>query len=266
METRLLSGIFGARSFAELAKALEGSVLQLGFRYFMFCGCFFGAGASEDRICFDNCPPGWIAYYRRYNPTTDGASFDLHDPREVIPTLWRQLSSRAPAFFAEARKYGLVTGCTHPVHGPDAHWSVLSFIKDRGGTQAEAEIDAALAECYLIAGYVHDAAARLARSPRDECASRSFSAPSRLNERERQVLTWAAAGMTAAQIAAVLPISRRTVIFHLSNARRKLGAANSTHAISMALSLGLIRTTTLEALQAPPARRRPAPGRSVRGM
>jgi len=54
------------------------------------------------------------------------------------------------------------------------------------------------------------------------------------------VLTWAAAGKTTSEIAAIMPISERTVVFHLSNARRKLGATNSRHAISKALSLGLI--------------------------
>jgi DNA-binding NarL/FixJ family response regulator len=47
-----------------------------------------------------------------------------------------------------------------------------------------------------------------------------------------------------------MPISRRTVIFHLSNARRKLGAANSRHAITRAISLGLIDARS-EARRAP---------------
>ena len=34
-----------------------------------------------------------------------------------------------------------------------------------------------------------------------------------------------------------LQISDRTVVFHLSNLRRKLGAANSRHAVSKAYSL-----------------------------
>jgi DNA-binding CsgD family transcriptional regulator len=54
------------------------------------------------------------------------------------------------------------------------------------------------------------------------------------------VLTWAAAGKTMVGIADILSISQRTVFFHLSNARRKLGAANSRHAICKALALGLI--------------------------
>ncbi len=54
------------------------------------------------------------------------------------------------------------------------------------------------------------------------------------------MLTWVAAGKTTSEIAAIMPICERTVIFHLSNARRKLGATNSRHAISKALSLGLI--------------------------
>jgi DNA-binding CsgD family transcriptional regulator len=51
---------------------------------------------------------------------------------------------------------------------------------------------------------------------------------------------WAAVGRTTSEIAEILPISERTVIFHLANARQKLGAANSRQAISKAVSLGII--------------------------
>lgn len=253
MEPQLLSGIFDAESFDELARALDAGVLRLGFRYFAFFGVF-AAAAGEYPIHFDNCPRGWSTYHHRDGFVPSEARFDPYDAREVTPILWRQLAPAAPAFFDEARTFGLVTGCAHPVHGPEGQRSVLTFIKDRGGAHAEAEIDAALAPCHLLAGYVHRAAARLA-----ERTAPPLFAPGRLNERERQVLTRVAAGMTASQIATELPISRRTVIFHLSNARRKLGAANSTHAISMALSLGLIRATQRDVPQ-------PPPGRNPRGV
>jgi LuxR family transcriptional activator of bioluminescence operon len=118
----------------------------------------------------------------------------------------------------------------------------MSFIKDRGGIRAETEVQAALARCQLLAGYVHDSAARIIEQRLDAIP---LSQPhpdmgADLNGRECQVLTWAAAGKTTSEIAAILPISERTVVFHLSNARRKLGASNSRHAISKALSLGLI--------------------------
>jgi DNA-binding NarL/FixJ family response regulator len=51
-----------------------------------------------------------------------------------------------------------------------------------------------------------------------------------LNDREIDTLTWVARGKTSAQIAEMLELSKRTVDFHLDNARVKLGAATRTQA------------------------------------
>ena len=51
-----------------------------------------------------------------------------------------------------------------------------------------------------------------------------------LNDREIEVLTWVARGKTSAQIAELIGLSKRTVDFHLDNARIKLGATTRTQA------------------------------------
>jgi signal transduction histidine kinase/DNA-binding CsgD family transcriptional regulator len=61
-----------------------------------------------------------------------------------------------------------------------------------------------------------------------------------LTSREREVLSYAARGMTNKQIAAGIGISDRTVQFHLGNVLSKLGAASRTEAAVIALSEGLI--------------------------
>jgi DNA-binding CsgD family transcriptional regulator len=52
----------------------------------------------------------------------------------------------------------------------------------------------------------------------------------KLNDREIEALTWVARGKTSAQIAASVGVSKRTVDFHLDNARIKLDAATRTQA------------------------------------
>jgi DNA-binding NarL/FixJ family response regulator len=52
-----------------------------------------------------------------------------------------------------------------------------------------------------------------------------------LNDREIETLTWVARGRTSAQIAEMLGLAKRTVDFHLDNARNKLGAATRTEAV-----------------------------------
>src|ERR1700757_69989 len=61
-----------------------------------------------------------------------------------------------------------------------------------------------------------------------------------LNEREVETLTWAARGKTSAEIAKILGLTKRTVDFHIDNARIKLGASNRIQAPIKAASGNLI--------------------------
>src|ERR1700691_1546515 len=61
-----------------------------------------------------------------------------------------------------------------------------------------------------------------------------------LNEREVEVLTWVARGKTSAEIAKILALTKRTVDFHIDNARAKLGAATRTEAAIKAATGRLI--------------------------
>jgi len=78
--------------------------------------------------------------------------------------------------------------------------------------------------------------ARLAR------VARSAIWPKQVNLREREVetLTWAARGKTFEEIGTILSLSKRTVEFHLENARRKLGVATRTQALIKAATGHLI--------------------------
>jgi DNA-binding response OmpR family regulator len=79
-------------------------------------------------------------------------------------------------------------------------------------------------------------AARLAGVARNELWSKQVD----LNEREVETLTWAARGKTSAEIAQILGLSKRTVDFHIDNAREKLGAATRVEAAIKAATGRLI--------------------------
>ena len=61
-----------------------------------------------------------------------------------------------------------------------------------------------------------------------------------LSEREVETLTWAARGKTSAEIARILDLTKRTVDFHIDNARLKLGVATRIQAAIKATSCRLI--------------------------
>ncbi len=245
---RVLSGawwltrILSANSLAGLRESLTIVVQKIGFRYFVFRGRYPQMRNGHHEIRLDNCPTGWFDYCSEHGFTTAPDPMHHLATQEATPVLWRDWVSHYPDYFAAARKFGLVTGVTHPVHGPVGDRSSISFIKGVGGIEAEREILTALSECQLIACYSHRAIAHAIENALDSenpAAPPLGSAPT-LTARERECLTWAATGKTAAEVAAVLSLSETTIIYHLSKVRRKLGAANSRHAITKAISLKLI--------------------------
>ena len=72
-----------------------------------------------------------------------------------------------------------------------------------------------------------------------------------LSDREIEVLTWAARGKTSAEIAQILALSKRTVDFHIDNARDKLGVATRIQAIVKAAAGQLIEPYSETAAAAP---------------
>src|SRR5256885_106473 len=79
-------------------------------------------------------------------------------------------------------------------------------------------------------------AARLAGVARSEIWPKLVQ----LNDREVETLTWVARGKTSAEIAQILGLTKRTVDFHLDNARMKLGATTRTQAVVKAATGRLI--------------------------
>jgi DNA-binding response OmpR family regulator len=61
-----------------------------------------------------------------------------------------------------------------------------------------------------------------------------------LNDREVEVLTWVARGKTSAEIAQIVGLTKRTIDFHIDNARAKLGASTRTEAVIKAATGRLI--------------------------
>ena len=82
----------------------------------------------------------------------------------------------------------------------------------------------------------------------EQTLSLAFEGPTRpsrsssglLSERESEVLSFVAEGLSDAQVAEKLYVSPRTVSGHLRGAYRKLGVKSRTAAVKKARELGLI--------------------------
>jgi DNA-binding CsgD family transcriptional regulator len=232
--TLRLEQVFASRSQEELKVAALFAAQRLGFDYFAFSGSFSQHGAPRE-VRFDNLPESWRRHCADRDRDLLPGSLRRLALQEVTPLMWSSAAPEQGRSFAKARQHGLATGVSCSVRGPRRQWSITSFALPHGGASAEHHIAGALPDCQLVACAVHFAATRVVgRSP--DRGSRNGL----LSERERQCLMESARGKTTSQIAQALQISERTVAFHLANARRKLDAANSRHAVTKALSLRLI--------------------------
>lgn len=216
-----------ARQFGELAGAF-------GFDRFVVTNLPPPAFPLEPFMLADAWPEGW---HQRYS---SGRYFD-RDPvgqyallrnrpflwREVPKTLYRGRGSAL--VMGEAQEFGLVDGFCVPLIAPSGRRAVVAL-------SARHRVDLSTQDCVALHMLALTAYARLV-------ALKDRPEPDLvlLSTREREVMTWTAAGKSAWEISRILGISERTVKFHLESVRRRLDAANTVHAVVRCMLLGQIQ-------------------------
>jgi DNA-binding response OmpR family regulator len=85
----------------------------------------------------------------------------------------------------------------------------------------------------ILTAIINARLSRVARTP-------AWPKTVQLTEREAETLTWAARGKTSSEIAQILSLTKRTVDFHIDNARVKLNASSRMHAAVKAAAGQLI--------------------------
>jgi DNA-binding CsgD family transcriptional regulator len=215
--------------FAALKKALNFT----GLRH--FCLNLFPRPATHfsDLILACEVPPAWLELYLRENFAAVDPSI-RHCRRVVIPFEYSQApydafrEPRAAEVMHRAHDFGLADGTLFPIAGPSGCLGDL-WVGGKDNAFRQSDIPAihtlAFYAFHKIQKIVHPAA----------CAKVNLSG------REREVLTWAASGKTAAEIGNVLNISQRTVEWHVQQATQKLGAKNRMQAVVIAARDHLIQ-------------------------
>lgn len=215
----------------------EGAVLgarSLGFEYIAY---LFGAPDVEAGWRFvmtGNQPRSWQERYvrRAYHAVDPTVHYAMH---ASAPMAWsRELFSGETlgALARDTLAIGFNHGWTQPLHDAGGAFAVLTLAR-RGGSLSESEIKAKQPMMQWLARVVHQ------RLFGEFQAWQRNAAVSRLTERELMCLRLAAEGATSADISGNTGVGERTVNFHMANAISKLGAANKTHAVVLAMRMGL---------------------------
>lgn len=199
---------------------------RYGFRSFLISGLPTQNERLEPYILLNGWPREWYARYTR-------ANHYKHDPcvrqcfATIEPFAWSELpqgfleNPKAKLVMNEATDCGLMEGLCVPLHDVYGFQAVVTM----AGEKIEIP-PGARKMIHLTSLYAYGAAERTVRPSR---------LAQRLTEREREILSWTAAGKTAWEISEVLGIAESTVAAHMTNIRQKLGTRNIAHTIAEAI-------------------------------
>jgi LuxR family transcriptional activator of conjugal transfer of Ti plasmids len=182
-------------------------------------------------------PAQWAAHYerRRYQ---DIDPVVVQAQSSPLPFFWDDgiLRGRASKeqrdLFVEASDFGIRCGFNVPIYHSERR-AFVSFAADCKSKEMKRGIDAHRNVLHLASIYFHVQARRkfegIAALKRPD-----------LGLREIECLQWVICGKTMWDIGEIMGISRRTVVFHLENAKRKLDAVSLPQAVAIALYHNLI--------------------------
>ncbi|MGE5476707.1 MAG: helix-turn-helix transcriptional regulator [Bacteroidales bacterium] len=190
-----------------------------------------------------NYAPEWVGRYLSHNyAAIDPVSREAQRTRLLFQ--WRAAlampahdSPQARQLFAEAAEFGLHDGLCVPIHAAAGISTMSLAVDDRDLFKPKA---ARLRQTlHLLALHYHLACERALAGAEPAPPPPAKPLP-RLTPREREVLLWTAKGKTGWEIAQILRLAERTVVYHVENAKTKLGASSRSQAVVMALGMGLI--------------------------
>ena len=228
---------------ASVQEALDWGTTRLGFDSFVF-----GIAANDRRpdaesraYILTNQADKWVRSY-------DEHAYVEVDPRVDLAgepgyAFWEarhfDTNPRHKVFLTEAASYGIQSGlvpglCTRD---PPSYAMMALNCAAPMLDQWNAEQRLLIAGQALVLGKV------LSRSVRNFLYEEEllFPRPSmKLNLREREILTLAAAGQTSKEIATVLGVAKITVDIHVGTILTKMGALNRNQAIAKAIVHNLI--------------------------
>lgn len=212
----------------------------LGFDHLMYAAGRLVPGTAPDVVIL-NTFPAWFNQhygdqgYAGYDPVFRHCCTELRQTRIGIHWVGDvgPLTDAQWHMTREAASFGYRAGLACPLSALGT--SRVAGLSVTNGMSAR-ESDPFLADCAAVVGhaawYAHAHLEMRLRQARAEAIG--------LTPREREVLLWAAAGLSSKETARKLSVTDKAVEFHVANAIRKLQVRNRVHAVARAVLLGLV--------------------------
>jgi LuxR family quorum sensing-dependent transcriptional regulator len=180
----------------------------------------------DDLLLAAQCPSEFRAVYAsrgyvRFDPNVRRALSSVR-PFEWILSTSESRERRVREVMRFLADFGFKRGFVVPIHSAGGLEAGVGMVGDKLDFPAETKPG-----LHLMALYTFDRVRQLVVTEAEELPS--------LTRREREVLAWSAQGKSAWEIGEILHLTKRTVDEHAWTAMRKLGAANRTHAVAIAI-------------------------------
>jgi DNA-binding CsgD family transcriptional regulator len=154
----------------------------------------------------------------------------------LLPQEWSQLERAHPEgkrVFDEGSAFGIRRqGLTFPIRGLKGETALFNVAADLAERDWAAVKTLCLRELQTLAHYFHHTI--MSQHGQEHRDADPLSGP------ELECLKWAAFGKASWEIATIIGRGERTIKFHLSTARYKLGSVTTTQAVAKAIAAGLV--------------------------
>ncbi|MDB5502574.1 MAG: transcriptional regulator, LuxR family [Tardiphaga sp.] len=227
-----IEAIRDAQSTPGVCAVISALVGSFGYDHICFLASAGAKQSFDDKVLLKAWPKSWAEQYAESN-------FYAFDP--VAPRIrqspesfaWSDIQPSATEPIANeimriaATDYGLKHGLCTPVHGLNGYQAGVSLAGRDVDDTSEARAAIELVTMYAVNRLVVIRSRQPARRPI-------------LTQREREVMSWVAAGKTAWDTSAILKISEDTVNKTVSMAMHKLNVHTRAQAVAEAIRNGEI--------------------------
>ncbi len=233
---RVISAIEGAKNLDQILEILQTQIQSMGFDRFTYW-LRWPSKQEKKPVFLTTYPRDFVDYY----VANDFQSHDLVGRRSIstiTPFTWSSIERVMPIskiqreLFDASRSVGMVSGGSIPLHGPRQVQATLSVTNDWKTKEFDKLFEYHRHHLHIMGVYAHEKIMNLGLNSQ----KRSLA----LTKRETEILMWVSRGKTYWEIAKILHIQESTVNNHMRNIFAALDAVNGTHAISKAITHGLI--------------------------
>ena len=185
-----------------------------------------------------NYDPEWISKYTAAKMHYFDPTF-IHCATKSTPLVWTpkifSRSKHQKEMYEEACGYGIRSGVTLPIHGPNAELGILCFVTDRRpDNKFDREVCSSLPELSYLRDVIFETSLPFMKPAQPQINL----AP--LTPRELECVKWCAVGKSSWDISQILHCSEAAVNFHFANLRRKFSVKSRQQVVVKAIARKLI--------------------------